>query len=76
MVLALEYLTESAFADQLNKLEAVSDLVTGHDAIVALIIVEAVVDEALKLGRLVLLFFLSNVVDLLILGNFCLLVNR
>lgn len=54
-VVGFDDLAEGPFADEFSKLKTVCNLVSGYDAVVALLIVKAVVDEPLQLGWLVLL---------------------
>lgn len=75
VVLALQHLSESTLANQLYLLEAVPYLVTRDDSIVALVIVEAVINEPLKFSGLVLLILLSEIVDFFVLSHLCLLVD-
>ena len=63
MIFAFQNLTKRAFTDELDQLKAIAYLVTRHDAIVTVIVVEPIVDEALKFGWLILLVLLGKVVD-------------
>lgn len=54
VVQAANHITEGTLADYLFNLIAVADLITALKSVVALIIVEAVVDESFQLCRLVL----------------------
>lgn len=72
VVFAFEYLPKCAFANELKQLKSVGDLVPCHDPIVALLIIEPVVDQSLQLGRLILVR--SEIVNLLVLTDFSLLV--
>lgn len=75
MVFALEHLAESTFADQLNQLESVPDLVISDYAVIALVVIESVVDKSLKLRGLIFLVRLGKVKNLVIFSNLCHLVN-
>lgn len=66
----LDDLSEGSLADDLDELEAVRDVVAFLDAIVALLIVVAVVHEALHVRRLDLLVILTEVVQLLVVFDF------
>ena len=69
VVSAFDYLAESSFADELAHFEPVANLVTCHNSIVPLCIVEAVVDQPLLLCGLVLLICLRQVPDFFVLLN-------
>ena len=75
MILAFEHLAESTLANELHELEPVADLVTRHDSVVALAVVEAIVDEPFKFGGLILLIGLGKIVNFFILGHLPLLMN-
>ena len=51
VIKAFDHLAEGALTDDLDQLEAVSDMVSLLNTVVALLVVEAVVDESLELRR-------------------------
>lgn len=67
---ALDDLSEGSLADDFDQLEAVRDVVAFLDSIVALLIVVAVVYEALHVRRFDLLVVLAKVVQLLVVIDF------
>ena len=52
MVIALENLSESAFTNLFDDLEAESDLIVLGNAVIAVAVIVAVVDYPLGLGRM------------------------
>ena len=75
MVFALQHLAKGTLADELLELEAVADLVTRDDTVVALVVIETVVDKTFELCGLVLLVGLGKVVNMIVLAYLGLLVN-
>jgi len=75
VVLALQNLSKCAFANQLNQLKPVADLVTADDAVVAFTVVEAVIYETLQFGWCIFLISLGEVKYFIVLGNLCHLVE-
>ena len=66
----LDDLSKGSLANDLDELEAVSNVVAFLDTVVALLIVVAVVHEALHVRRLDLLVILTEVVQLLVIFDF------
>ena len=70
MIVTLDHLTKSAFTDHFDHLEAIIYLISRDDPIVALRIIKAVVDKALKFGRLILLSVVRQIPNLVKFANF------
>ena len=75
MVLALEHLAEGTLAYELHEFEPVADLVSRHNPVVALVVVEAIVDEPFKFGGLILLIRLGKIKNFFILSHLALLMD-
>lgn len=73
MVHALDDLAECPFADDLDELISVGNVVVLLDFVVAFFVVESVVDQALQLSWLYLRFVCAQIVDVLVFLDFVLL---
>jgi len=76
VILAFQDLTKGAFANELFEFKSVADLVARDNAVVSFTVIEAIINEAFKLGWLVFLVGLGQVPDFVVLVHLRLLVNR
>ena len=70
MILTFDDGAESTFANLLNDFKSVGNLVALLQSVVALLIVEAIVDEALQFGRLIFDIVSSHVPNFVVFRDF------
>lgn len=71
VVQALDDLPEGSLANNFNQLESECDVVTFLDSVIAFFVIKSVVNESLHITCLNLEFILAQVIQLVILFNFC-----
>jgi len=74
VVLAPDHIAECTFADDFLDLVAETYLITLLETVVTFVIIEAIIDEALQLGRLIFYGLWCDKPDVFELINFCFLV--